>query len=251
MNPRVSATLVLLVAALVGNGCSDSDGSSSRTLPHTRTVSANAPAAPCHPPRVEYSPYPGHGDGLDQLPWVRGEPASSGLVALLWYWPKKWSKQHLREARIFTGGVAPEGYNVKILWAFLAPSAKGRGGSELVVEGDRLDGAGATRQEFAAIGYAGQRGAPSFASIIDIPRSGCWRLSLKTGRLSASVDFRAIHGKGWSDSPRRRPSASVPALLRRPSLRTRLEAHDLDARRTSNVGELILVRDVFARPPWV
>jgi hypothetical protein len=98
---------------------------------------------------------------------VRGEPSRSELVALLWYWPEEWSKRHLREARIFTGGVAPAGYNVKVLWASLAPSAKGRGGSELVVAGHRLDGPGSFRQEFAAIVYSGQRAAPSYASIID------------------------------------------------------------------------------------
>jgi hypothetical protein len=144
---------------------------------------------------VQYTDYPGTGEGLSGLPWVRGEPPDAGLVGLLWYWPQDWQRRHLREARIFTGGVAPAGYNVKILWAFLAPSAKDRGGGELVVEGDRLDGPGAFRQEFAAIGYAGQRGAPSYASIIDVPRPGCWRLTLTTGDLRASVDFRAVRGK--------------------------------------------------------
>jgi hypothetical protein len=97
---------------------------------------------------VQYTDYPGSGEGLSGLPWVRGEPPDAGLVGLLWYWPEDWKRRHLREARIFTGGVVPAGYNVKILWAFLSPSAKDRGGSELVVEGDRLDAAGAFRQEF-------------------------------------------------------------------------------------------------------
>jgi hypothetical protein len=144
---------------------------------------------------VRYGAYPGSSEGLSRLPWVRGEPSDTGLVGLLWYWPQEWQKRHLREARIFTGGVAPAGYNVKILWAFLAPSAKGRGASELVVEGDPLDGGRAFEQEFAAIGYAGQKGAPSYASIIDVPHPGCWRLTLKTGDLTASVDFRAVRGK--------------------------------------------------------
>jgi hypothetical protein len=141
---------------------------------------------------VQYQAYPGSGDGLSELPWVRGEPSDAGLVGLLWYWPEDWQRQHLREARIFTGGVAPAGYNVKILWAFLAPSAKHRGGGDLVIEGKRLDGPGATRQTFAAIQYAGQRGAPSYASIVDLPRPGCWRLTLTTGDLKANIDFRAV-----------------------------------------------------------
>jgi hypothetical protein len=196
MRLRASAALVLLAASLAGAGCSSSQDSSSATATERNEATGDSPAAPCHLPRVEYGPYPGHGEGLDQLPWVRGEPASSGLVALLWYWPERWSRKHLREARIFTGGVAPEGYNVKILWAFLASSARGHGGAELVVAGHRLDGAGATRETFAAISYAGQQRAPSFASIIDIPRPGCWRLSPTTGDLRARIDFRAVHGEG-------------------------------------------------------
>jgi hypothetical protein len=42
--------------------------------------------------------------------------------------------------------------------------------------------------------YSGQRGAPSYASVIDVPEPGCWRLHLSTGSLRASVVFRAIAG---------------------------------------------------------
>jgi hypothetical protein len=196
------SSVVLSLIALATSACSSSSASSPNATTSlkstTRTdtgANVGAPAAPCHPPRVQYTDYPGSGEGLSGLPWVRGEPPDVGLVGLLWYWPENWKRQHVREARIFTGGVAPAGYNVKILWAFLAPPAKGLGGSELVVEGDGLDGRGAFREEFAAIGYAGQRGAPSYASIIDVPRPGCWRLSLTTGDLRASVDFRAVRGK--------------------------------------------------------
>jgi hypothetical protein len=103
-----------------------------------------------------------------------------------------WRKERIREARIFTGGVAPAGYNVKVLWVFLGASARGQGGSQLVVEGRRLDGAGRFREAFAAIGYAGQRGAPSYASTIDVRKPGCWRLKLSTGSLRAYADFLAV-----------------------------------------------------------
>jgi hypothetical protein len=202
MRLGASLSTALLLVAVAASGCSSSKSASNPTGPtssdsttSTRTAEIDAPAGPCHPPTVQYTSYPGSGKGLSGLPWVRGEPPDVGLVALLWYWPENWTNQQLREARIFTGGVAPAGYNVKILWAFLAPSAKGRGGSELVVEGDPLEGGRAFKQEFAAIGYAGARGAPSYASIIDVPRPGCWRLTLKTGDLRASVDFRAVRGK--------------------------------------------------------
>lgn len=201
MRLGASFSTALLLFAVAASGCTGSKSSSNpagTTRPNATASTGTgqtASASPCHPSQVQYTNYPGSSEGLSRLPWVRGEPRDVGLVALLWYWPENWTKRHLREARIFTRGVAPAGYNVKILWAFLATSAKGRGGSELVVRGDPVDGGRAFEQEFAAIGYAGQRGAPSYASIIDVPRPGCWRLTLKTGALRASVDFRAVRGK--------------------------------------------------------
>jgi hypothetical protein len=148
--------------------------------------------AACMAARVHYTPYPGGDRRLATSAWVRGEPRTAGLVGQLWYWPEDWQQSRVPTARIFTGGVAPAGYSTKILWAFLAPSAKGRGGGQLVVHGRRLDGPGRFRQEFAAISYQGQRGAPSYASIIDVPKPGCWRLQLSTDGLRASVVFRAV-----------------------------------------------------------
>jgi hypothetical protein len=63
-----------------------------------------------------------------------------------------------------------------------------------VVEGRRLDGPGRFEDSFAAIGYAGARGAPSFASTIDVPEPGCWRLNVSTRSLRAYVDFQAVDG---------------------------------------------------------
>lgn len=193
-----TAALVFCFVILALTACfAESDPPARQQIAPTDGLASNElPGPRCHLPRVEYKPYPGHGEGLDQIPWVRGGPESSGLVALLWYWPEEWSNRHLREARIFTGGVAPAGYNVKILWTFLSPSAKGRGGGDLVVHGRRVNGPGSFRESFAAISHAGKRGAPSYASIIDVPVPGCWRLTLTTGELTTNVDFRAVRGSG-------------------------------------------------------
>jgi hypothetical protein len=192
---RLCATLGAIL--VLAGACNSSE---SAVEPKTTTTSSTvrSPAAsksrPCNPPRVQYTPHPGHGDGLSQIPWIRAEPRASGLVALLWYWPQEWQREHLRETRIFTGGVAPAGYNVKVMWVFLSHSAVGRAGSELVVDGRRLDGPGRFKDSFAAIGYAGQREAPSYASIIVVPEPGCWRLNLSSGALRAHADFRAVKG---------------------------------------------------------
>jgi hypothetical protein len=189
--------------------------------------------AACSPARVTYTRYPGGDERLATLPWVRGEPRTVGLVGLLWYWPESWQRNRLSSARIFTGGMAPAGYSTKILWAFLAPSAKGRGGSRLLVRGRRLDGRGSFRQEFAAISYEGQRGAPSYASIINVPNPGCWRLQLSTGGLRASVVFRAVRA---AEQPQLCTAGEVETLVRR----------FIDA---FNSGDLSALDQIFAHEP--
>jgi hypothetical protein len=141
---------------------------------------------------VHRTSYPGHGKGLDRIPWIAGRPRAAGLVGLAWYWPTNWP--HVREARIFTGGMAPAGYSTKMLWVFLAPSAKRLADTELRVEGRRMDGPGRFSDTFSGIGYEGSGGAPSYASIIDVPKPGCWRLTLTTGKVEATVDLRAVRG---------------------------------------------------------
>jgi hypothetical protein len=189
---RIALPAFVVLLALGAGGCGGSETAPAAKTP-TSPPAARAPQA-CDPAQVRYDPYPGGDERLSQIPWIAGKPQSSGLVGLLWYWPDEWRRQQVEEARIYTGGVAPQGWNVKILWAFVAPSARGRGESELLVEGRRLDGRGRFEGRFAAIGYAGQEGAPSYASIIDVPKQGCWRLTLTTGTLRAEVDLRAEDG---------------------------------------------------------
>ena len=97
----------------------------------------------------------------------------------------------MRRARVFTGDVGPSGQSAKILWAFLEPDVYDRAGGELIIEGENLDGPGTFRETFSAISYEGQEGAPSWASSLDLPTPGCWRLWLSSGKLRAFVDIRA------------------------------------------------------------
>jgi len=190
---------VAALAAVACTGASTSSGSLGKTastaLPASGSpVGVVGPEA-CRTMRIQYRPYPGDIRGVGRIPWIRGEPAGTRPVALLWYWPTSWTRHHIRVARIFTGGIAPAGYNVKVLWTFLAPAARGRGGRDLIVRGHQIDGPGSFRAgPFSVIGNAGQRGAPSYASIIDVPHPGCWRLSLRTGRLAAQFEVWAIRG---------------------------------------------------------
>jgi hypothetical protein len=177
--------VLVLAAGLLAAGCGG------EAQPATvKRAPVTTPSPTCDPPRVHRSAYPGHGKGLEGIPWIEGEPRETGLVGLLAYWPPQWRK--VRTARIYTGGRAPQGYNTKMLWVFLGPSAKRDADTELRVEGRRMDGPGTFHASFAGIGYEGQDGAPSYASIIDVPKPGCWRLTLTTGKLTATVDLRAV-----------------------------------------------------------
>lgn len=184
---RAAALLLLLLA-----GCGGSESPSQRAAAPAATSTPFEPVAtaPCHPPVVRRTPYPGGDESMKSIPWVRAEPRELNLVGLLWYWPENWA--HVRRARVFTGGVAPAGYSAKVLWAFLAPSARDRGGEKLVIEGRNLGTGETVRDTFYAIGYEGQNGAPSYATQLDLPTPGCWRLTLTTGDLKAFVDFSAV-----------------------------------------------------------
>lgn len=150
------------------------------------------PAGSCGAARVLYAPYPGADRRLSRIPWLRADAGSSGLVGLLWYWPKDWHQARVREARIFTHGQARGGSSTKILWAFLDRRVRNGGAWEAVVKGRRLDADGSFTQRFAAVFYDDQDGAPSYASIIDIPVAGCWKLTLTSGNLRGSVTLRAV-----------------------------------------------------------
>jgi hypothetical protein len=173
--------VVAAVAILVGLA------SSSSGSPSTQAASA------CKAASVHYTPSPGATGVLKTLPWVGGMPSRLGLVGLLWYWPEDWRAQRLGRARIFTGGEAPGGYSTKVMWVFTSNAAKRTAaGRLLIVKGNRLDGPGKSWQRFAAISYAGQNGAPSYASIIKLPAAGCWRLDLSAGALRATLTIEAV-----------------------------------------------------------
>ena len=107
-------------------------------------------------------------------------------------WPGTWREQGIDRALIYPGGHAPAGsLSTKVLWAFLSPKGKRLASGSLIVQGRRLDAPGKTWQQFVPIGYAGQNGAPSYASIVVLPAEGCWQVRLSAGAAHASVVFQA------------------------------------------------------------
>lgn len=140
----------------------------------------------CAATLVQYTPYAEAGNGLAPIPWISAAPRSMGIVGHLFYYDgfNVWKHQKLRDLHIYTGGGSPDGrVSMKILWELHHGSAPG-----LLVEGRRLDGAGSFSQRL-------QGGGVQFPSIIDVPTSGCWRLTLTAGKLRGRVTVIAVRGK--------------------------------------------------------
>jgi hypothetical protein len=148
------------------------------------------PAVPSCP--VSYVHYRSGDHRLGDLPWLRGQPDGSGLVLALAYWPEAWRRERRRGALIYTGTEMPQGSSTKALWAFLRPTQRNRGSGMVTMRGRRLDAPGHFTQRFYEISYEGQNGAPSYASTIDVPKPGCWRLTATTAKLRGSVVLRAL-----------------------------------------------------------
>lgn len=138
-------------------------------------------AAPCSPPPVHRS---------DGSVWIDAEPEELRLTGTLGYWPEDWDD--VPRAQVFTVDNGPGGVAAKTMWIFRARDLKGEGGSHMRIEGHNLEGDGTFEQTNSAVFYEGQNGAPSYASSLDLPNAGCWRLTLKTDDLAATVDIRAV-----------------------------------------------------------
>jgi hypothetical protein len=117
-------------------------------------------------------------------PWVA--TPDRHVVAFLFYYggrPFRDGRQvpaYMAHATIATHGRVPQG-STKILWW-----VRGKGaGPTLTVTGTRLDAAGAFRQVVSGNGR-------TFPSIVDVPTAGCWRLSLRSGKVTGGLIVRAI-----------------------------------------------------------
>lgn len=140
------------------------------------------PAVVCPASRVHYEKPPSGNPQLAKLPWIAPEPRSVGLIGHLFYYSAfpsvSWGKRHVPVLRIYSGGRSPDNrVNMKILWS--APD--NLDGRPLLVRGVRVGSADTFSQKL----HIGP-------SILNIPRPGCWRLTLATGnvitRLTAVVE---------------------------------------------------------------
>jgi hypothetical protein len=171
----VAAAVPIAVSYLLASAADGADA----------TRATAAVAAGCHATHVHFQPYNGVQVGLARLPWIAASPSSTGLVGHLFYYDSLnvWKQKRLLGLHIYSGGQSPDGrVSMKILWELRSGSAA----ATLDVRGKRLNGSGSFSQTLSSIG-GGQ-----FPSIIDVPRSGCWRLTLQTGKTRARVAALAV-----------------------------------------------------------
>ena len=153
---KVGATLVAALAAAAATA---------------HLAAGKEPAAPCTATTVHYTAT------RVGTPWVAAGHLFTGHV---FYYSEIAGDARVNQS---DGLVAYAGVPGKVLWV---PRSRRRAGATLLVTGQRLDGAGAFAQRLRETPGA------QFPSQVTIPAVGCWRLTLRSGRLRASVVLSAV-----------------------------------------------------------
>ena len=169
MSARGAATLAAVVACGLASAA-------------PATSSEQTEASTCGA-RVHQEPNPQLGT-LSGGRWVAGSPRTSGIVGYLFG-----GEVVNGRFAVYTGGLDPgTRTSEKILW--ILPKRK-RVGSRLVISG-RKDGSTAVtyRRRLAEAGSAQVPGY-NYPSVLDLPVPGCWKLTLRTAKISATVSVLA------------------------------------------------------------
>ena len=146
----------------------------------TAAENANARVS-CPASHVHYSPDSTVKGGLRSIPWLVTAPAGMFHAHLFLYGGTPWGRLRPSGARIFTI-VKTRTVNPKVLWTVRRPGA----GPTLAISGKRLDKPG----RFS--GLATRVPGNQFPSYVEVPQAGCWRVTVKSGKLVGTVTFAAV-----------------------------------------------------------
>jgi len=136
----------------------------------------------CPVSHVHYSPDTSATGGLRSIPWIASAPTGVFHAHLFLYGGTPWPKHHLLGARIFTT-VKTRSISPKVLW-----TARGSGaGATLLISGKRLDKPGHFSSRYPRASPGNQ-----FPSYVEVPQAGCWRVTVKSGKLEGAVTFAAV-----------------------------------------------------------
>jgi hypothetical protein len=155
-------------------------------------IAALLAAAVCAASPVHGEPLPQSGS-LAGLRWVQATPQRAGIVGMLFaYDPMLEPLSALPDFALWAHGQkpGPGGWSMKILWIVRNVHA----GRSIVVRGRQLDGARTFRQAFAAVTDASPQPAKGFeyASIVNLPSGGCWRLTVTSGGARGTLVARGV-----------------------------------------------------------
>jgi hypothetical protein len=137
-----------------------------------------APACDATPVHRD-APDPGGG----QVPWIRTTPAAAGITGTLFYSIPADSSG----AVIYPNRQAPGNSDTKILWEVPDRTA----GRSLAVSARRLDAQGLVARQVFPAAHDSSPGVP-FPSSVDVASTGCWLLTVQTGKAAAIAVFRSI-----------------------------------------------------------
>lgn len=130
-------------------------------------------------PMLRDSPSPTGGN----IPWLTATPRSSGITGTIFY-PVP---SDATGATIYPNKHAPDGATTKILWTVPDQTAA----RELRVRAQRLDAAAAMPpQHFPSAG--GSSESALFPSVVDVSSTGCWLLTLRSGKAAGVVVLNSV-----------------------------------------------------------
>ena len=151
-------------------------------LASSATSSRRTAASTCGA-RVHEEPNPILGT-LSGGRWVAGSPRRSGLVGYLF-------GGEVVDGRfaVYAGGLNPgTRSSEKILW--ILPQRK-RVGLRLAISGRKDGSTTVTYRRRLREASSAQTPGHLYPSILDLPVPGCWKLTLRTGKISATVSVLA------------------------------------------------------------
>ncbi len=155
-------------------------------------VAASALATACPATHVHREALPRSGD-LSHLAWVQATPRRAGIVGVLFGTEPKFVDVPNPVFTLYAHGRSPTGYATKILWIIRNSHAGGR----VDVRGRQLDGRAVFFDRFSEVSDASPHPAAGheYASIIDLPAAGCWRLTVDSStdrRVRGTLVVRAV-----------------------------------------------------------
>jgi hypothetical protein len=143
----------------------------------------------CAATPVHGEPLPKSG-GLSQLKWVQATPHRAGIVGMLFAFDAQISGVPPMFSLWAGGKAPPPGPNQKILWIVRNTHATGT----LVVRGRNLATGETFRDSFNRVFDASPAPAEGreYASIVNVPHAGCWRLDVVSGGAKGSLIVRVV-----------------------------------------------------------